>query len=780
MALTTNLAAFWDFNADDADDQHTGGIDWVENGTITYEAGTPGRAVTIGAGSANHLSITDANSAGLEIGTNDMTYCFRFKSNTLPASFNTLYTKGGTANEAGITITHKSNGEFFIRLANGTSNIGLTYNEATLSAGTEGFFYVRLDRDGNMDAGLDDNAIEDTSISSFSSDDIQSSDSARIATGFQNNGDFTISLCAIWTRYLSDTEIQHVKNGTEGITYESELQRDGWDPTSNCARWKITAKAAEIGGTGTQTAHDLVIDSNSLPDTLKDSDSTYHITSGNVRASLDSAGAKQIPLHVIEASPNATPASADYEIRVLPEDHFGGDNTLDGTNGTDIYLWCGLSGATVSPVAGLYGSQSVYEDNIPLALTGQDSTDATRNGNDGTDSLMQTNVTNTPYGVEARDFDSGVTSRIVIDHDPSLSATDNLTTEHWFYCTSDTGTFQGLMSKRRSTIANFSQALQVGGNVSAKFTVGGTFYGLDVSWNTYFALNTWYHIIAEWETSGSDTICRIFQDGTQIGTTTVSGQNLASNSEDITIGAIQTSSIVWAFPFDGHQKGHIIRKALWSDDQKTTRFNNQSGTSDFWDTTAAVEEPSSGITETVTEGADAGDTFTGEHTARVTISEGARAGETIDVSITSLQSISEGGLAGDTFQGIIATGELITEGAAAGESIAAILTLSPVTTEGASAGDTFIGTVISVGSISEAISEGGFAGDTMTSLYTTLGAISEGALAGDTFSASTTYRVTWTEGASAGDSFFLPSGAAYATGTLTIFNATNATTKINP
>lgn len=677
MGLTTSLAAFWDFNADDATDQHTGSVDWTENGTVTYGAGTPGRAVTVGSGSGNNLSITDANAAALDITSAGWTFCYRGKANSFPVSFNTIYSKGGTSSsDAGITITHTSASEFFVRLADGTNQAQLTFNNTTIGTATEYFLWVRVDWDSDLlEVGVNDVAPDSVSTSALVPANCDSNDSASHATAFQNNGDFTTSLMAIWNRPLSDAEIDYVQNGTEGITYVSELVRDGWNPATNCARWLIEAKAAEIGGTGTQVATHLVITDADLKDSAKDSDETYHITSANLRASLDSAGTKQIPVKVVQASPNATPANAEYEIWVLPIDHFGGDNTLDGTNGTDIYLWWGLSGAAASPETGMYGGASIFNGDYPFALLDTDFSDATRLGNDGTGTSMNTNSTDAPYGNFSFSFSESSTSRIVISHDPSLNVDVKGTIEFWFNTNGISSAYQGFVNKRRSSTANYTTAIHTGvtDEHNAFYVESSTFYGASATYSTNHSNGTWYHVIYEYEDDGTNVDVEIFKNAASIATHTRVG-SLVTNSEDCTIGAIQVGGASWNQGFDGELKGVLVYKDHWSADQKTTRYNNQSDTSTFWDTTAAVDQPSSGVTGTgsVTEG---GEAISGTGSVLVSgtaaITEG---GETISstgtVLVSGTGSVTEGGETvagtGSALEGVVGTGA-VTEG---GETVA--------------------------------------------------------------------------------------------------------------
>ena len=590
MALTTDLAAFWDFNDDTADDQHTGGIDWTENGTITYTNGSPGRAVVV-SGGGNTLTIPNADASAMEIGTGDYTFVCRLKSNTFPVAFNTLFSHGGSGTgDPGILITHKNNGEFLIRVASATGQVQQTYNEGNILVDTEGFVVVRLNRTtGILSARTDDNPWRNTNISSLAGQDLSATDDVKIATDFQNNGDFTISYMGVWTRYLEDEEVEWVKNGTEGISYESELVRDGWNPTTNCARWKVTAKAAQIGGSATQEAKQLVITEDVLPDDAKDSDNTYHITSANLRASLDSAGTKQVPLRIVDATPNATPANATYEIHVLPVDHWGGDNTLDGTSGTDIYLWYGLSGATQSPAQGLYGSESVTDRNTVFHSDDGGRSDTTRWGTTFVESGgVSADTTNTKVGGESTNYD-GSNDDVEIGGGEIENFPSAYTLALWARMETSAANKSFIVGTDSSGPTNaWANQLRTNGSNAEHYTWDNTAAATKVvTGTTTLATGTWYHLVATAEAGGN---VRLYVNGSEEGTA-LSITTLWPSGDRYRLGDSSGNS-------KGHLDGQldavtVLHEAL-SGDQITTMYNNQNDPASFWDSTASIEEPGGG------------------------------------------------------------------------------------------------------------------------------------------------------------------------------------------
>ena len=454
---------------------------------------------------------------------------------------------------------------------------------------------------------------------------------------------------------FTTTELDDHYNSGSGQAFDTELELD-YVTDSDARRVKVQAKSAQIGGTGTQDCYHLVIDHNSLPGELHDSDETATVEAsgaGSLRVSTDEAGTNMVPCKVKAFTPASGGGSAEIWLN--------NGSTLDGTSGTDFYLWWLPSGHGKSqpPAGHVYGSQAVFPDSVVGAWLDDDFSDATSNGNDGT-ATGTTTSTSAPFGVGSYDFD-GTDDRIVIADDSTLDLEGDIFLEMWFNCDSDTGSFQGLVTKRLGTTNNYSLAFDVGGNMDWNYVNTGTFRGSSTDFSTNFGTGTWYRVAATM-TGATDT--EIFKNTTSLDSDSLAGTH-PQNSETLKLGNIENVSGTFTdFPFDGKMKAVMLHNSIPSSDIRTTLDNNQKAPGTFWDSTAAVTSPAStGVTGTLSL-TDGGETlaFTGEVpvTGTMTLTDG---GEDLDftgnVPISGTMSLTDGGEV-LTFSGLNTTNGTMT------------------------------------------------------------------------------------------------------------------------
>ena len=664
MSTLADSSATYDFNDDTADDQSVGatGPNFVENGSISYTSGTPGRAVVVPAGSANSLTIANASASAWQPGSGSITIFFRAKATSFPVAFNSLLSFGATSSsEAGLALFHKSDGTFLGRVADGTTLVqrGTT---STAASGTEYTVALVYDRTEELLAVyLNDEDPITTNTGTLGT--VTSSEDVSIGTDFQNNGAFEISFIDVYQGVRTHAEILQLRNDSEGITVESELARDGWDPATNCNRVRIQAKAAQIGGTGTQTAMWLVVSEGALPDEMLDSDLATALSSGaTLRASLDSAGTKQIPIHALVTTPNSTPASAKFEFHLLPQSFHTGDSTLDGTSGTDIYLWWGLSGATLSPASGPYGQYAVYGEEVVYSGVYGSTTDYSREGQTVTEAGTIASVAG-PYGADGYEFD-GTDDRLTVADSSSLGYADEpLVIENLIYLDSlTTSGYETFWAKRLGlNAANYGagrNSNESGNDYVYGYFVDSTFERNNIDQSDNFTATTWHHMAVEFEPSGSDTIIRFYVDGSLVQSVTSSSKSVQDNNRDLVVGAYQSSVGVFSEFFDGRMKGLVIRDGTYTADQHATVANNRLDPATFWDHSFAVDSPGGGVTVSgsVTDGAE---TLSGSISVIVDVTGALTdGGESLSGSVSVVVDVS-GGLtdAGETLSGVLSTSQ---------------------------------------------------------------------------------------------------------------------------
>jgi hypothetical protein len=417
-----------------------------------------------------------------------------------------------------------------------------------------------------------------------------------------------------------------------------ELQRDYAPAASGAKKVYLEAKAAQIGGTGTQTGHPLVITSDVLKANNLNMFEDGHAdeaTEGGLRFSMDEAGAEPLPgrFHFAAA---VDPNDGEFEAYTrLPE--------LDGTTSSNngVYLWWIPGSAKTQPAADAqYGSKQVQPLSYRLNIIGGGYTDETPNGNDAT-ATNTTLSSDVPFGdLESIDF-NGSSSRLNIpDSDNSLDLADgqSLTMLSWMIVDTDTGTFQGFMSKRQALDHNYG-AFYIAdddspdaGTFHANFYNGG-FRGVTMDFDPNFSKGVWMPVFVEFEDSGTDYVERVYNGTTLINSATWSQEPIV-NAHDFIVGATKTGTSTYGEWADGRRKGLRVIFEILPADVKTTIVNNEGSNTDFWDAQWAY-----------TDGDGDGQGGAGGNTSILAYGAGATSSVTHKVGLASILSY-EGGVNG--------------------------------------------------------------------------------------------------------------------------------------
>jgi len=569
---------------------------------------------------------------------------------------------------------------------------------------------------------------------------------------------------------FSSTELSDDYNSGTGATFKSELELDYVD-NSSARRVQLQAKAAQISGTGTVNASSWIIREGQLPAALIDSDeSTAEVWGApSLRFSKDEAGTDMIPLDITTFQPSSTGGTA--ELWTYTTD-------ADATNGEDIYAWWGDATKSAAPRDSWLGSKrahAVYRNvyNAKYDPTGNsgDVPDSTGT-DDGTSIGTMGALVSGPGGIwKAFDFDASNDEIELSDFDVE----NNITVEFWANIPNTT-TQYAIIGKHDGTGANqFVLLFSSAGSLAS-------IVGASSLQNTGTSVTGDHHWYVTVEESSGDTIVKWYKDGVLDETQTHTG---------VTIGSVSGGrKWTWGQEWDGGARSDYFEDTLAAmrlrndvdseaSDLALTQYNNQNDPETFWDHTFSVTTPTSGETGTVTDGADAGDTFAVTMAALAAITEGASAGETWATVITRAAAIIEGASAGDAFSAVTGAGETgaLSDGADAGDTWLAVSAQLSSLSEGATATDVF--TAVITGAATGAIAEGTDAGESFAASLAALASISEGAVAGDTWTATTGLSASVTEGASASDTFSYPS-LGYITATINIYNAINGTINIKP
>lgn len=363
-----------------------------------------------------------------------------------------------------------------------------------------------------------------------------------------------------------------------------ELQRDYAPAASGAKKVYIEGYASKVGGSGTHTGHPLLITDSVLKTNnlnMFDSGHADAATEGSIRFSLDEAGAEPLPGQVHFVSDEIA-AFGQLEAYTRRPTNDGGSDSGNG-----VYMWWIPGSAKTQPAAGAqHGSKSVQPHSYRLNIIGGGYTDETVHGNDatGTNTTLSTDV---PFGwLESIDF-NGASSRLNILDDDSLDLADgeSLTMLSWMVVDSDTGGFQGFMSKRQGLSHNYG-AFYIAddgvdnGTFHANLYNGG-FRGVTMDFNPNFSKSTWMPIFVEFEDVGTDYTKRIFNGTTLVNQATDAFEPI-TNGHDLIVGATKTGSGTYGEWADGRRKGQRIIFEILSADVKTTIVNNESDNAAFW------------------------------------------------------------------------------------------------------------------------------------------------------------------------------------------------------
>lgn len=385
---------------------------------------------------------------------------------------------------------------------------------------------------------------------------------------------------------LSSGEVTAAYNSGAGAALKTELEMDYAPAASGAKKVYIEGYASQVGGSGTHTGHQLLITDAVLKTNnpnMFDSGHADVATRGSFRFSIDEAGAQQVAGHVPFFESNATPANGKLEAYTRRPTNDGGSDAGNG-----VYVWWFPGSAKEAPPnTAIYGRNAVRPSTYRLNLPGGGYEDATKNGNNAT----PTNVTlssDVPYGhLQSFDF-NGVSSRMNVPDSDSLDLADgtSFTLLAWMITDSETGTFQGLMSKRQNLVHNYGaffiadDASPNPGTFHANF-YNGAFRGVTMNFDPNFAKNTWMPVFVEFEDVGTDYTIRIYNATTLVNSATVTQEPLP-NAHDLVIGCTQTGVGVYGEWMDGRQKGIRIIAEILSADVKNTIVNNESDNAAFW------------------------------------------------------------------------------------------------------------------------------------------------------------------------------------------------------
>lgn len=384
----------------------------------------------------------------------------------------------------------------------------------------------------------------------------------------------------------ADWEISSAQNSV-GLTIavrEGELLRDYAPAASGAKKVYVEGYASKVGGSTTHVGHPLLITDSVLKANNLNMFESGHAdaaTEGSIRFSLDEAGAEPLPGKVFFESA-VDPSNGKLEAYTRRPTN---DGVSDSGNG--VYMWWIPGSAKTQPAASAqHGSKSVQPHSYRLNIVGGGYTDETVHDNDATPTNT-TLSTDVPYGhLESIDF-NGASSRLNVADDDSLDLADgqSLTMLSWMIVDTDTGAFQGFMSKRQSLNHNYG-AFYIAddggddGTFHANLYNGG-FRGVEMDFNPNFSRSTWMPVFVEFEDVGTDYTKRIFNGTTLVNSATDAYEPIV-NAHDLIIGATKTGTSTYGEWADGRRKGQRIIFEILSADVKTTIVNNESDNAAFW------------------------------------------------------------------------------------------------------------------------------------------------------------------------------------------------------
>lgn len=205
--------------------------------------------------------------------------------------------------------------------------------------------------------------------------------------------------------------------------------------------------------------------------------------------------------------------------------------------------------ATVGPPIITEGLVLHVDPGNPNSYDGTSSTiyDLSGNGNNGT-------LLNTPTFEADRNgifsFD-GVNENINCGRGASLTIADNISCAFWIRFPTGWGSgWQSAVTKRRPFTTTNQQATfvinwnpDVGNNqLQLQFySPAGTNRSLTANLSANFAALTWHHVVGVLEKSGSNTVMRLYRNGSQLVTSTVAGNVLSYSDIDLRIASMDDS-----------------------------------------------------------------------------------------------------------------------------------------------------------------------------------------------------------------------------------------------
>ena len=380
------------------------------------------------------------------------------------------------------------------------------------------------------------------------------------------------------TDILSDTILDTIHSVSYG-QLQTEIVRDYLDDP-DVHRWRVTAKAAKLSGTGTKSAYGWILPD--LPEELIDSDHAYSEAAGGgtIRVSVNASGSQQIPIDVQDF----TPASGGYGGGATSEIYAGIDE-YEGATDKEVYVFWITGGSQTQPNAkARYGAEQVWRRHEWISTDGG-ITDLSGNltlTNNGSSAGSQQKV-----GLTSRDYDG------TNDHVDVPSTRDSKAYSRFAWIRPDAVTSRNILSRTDSAGAgtSLSHAIRIDGSSNAQhYTFDGA--AVTVTGSTTLSTGTWYHIVGTALNGGN---AKLYVDGAEEGTPDAVGTLWTSGDrDDIGISTLGSYSY-----FDGHIDliGETFNQL--DSDEVATWFENGNDVAAFWDTTAAVEDGPLSLTPVV-------------------------------------------------------------------------------------------------------------------------------------------------------------------------------------
>ena len=360
----------------------------------------------------------------------------------------------------------------------------------------------------------------------------------------------------------------------------SEITSD-YRPNDNVHRYgPINAKASELSGSGTiADEYGWLIDENSLPDELIDSDESTSEASGGgtIRFSTDEFGANQLDITVEVFTPASGGAGGGAEAAIWLD-----IGSYEGGTAKPVYVWW-ITGGSQTQTGTAFNAHTVAHNatSNPTGSAG-DVPDDSAAGNDGDTLGSMAALTTGPGSIKKEWPFDGTNDEIEFGQ---FDVESNIFFEFWLNATNTT-TRRAIVGKHNSGGSNLVVLLFW--ETGALTSIVGTSVQTSGTSNTGDT-----HWIIQFEESGSDTIVRWYKDGALHHTQTHTGAviGLVSGLQEWRWGQewdLGTRSDFWLGSMAAMRlvEGAVSNLA----DIAATHYSNQNDASNFWDTASASYE----------------------------------------------------------------------------------------------------------------------------------------------------------------------------------------------